>query len=131
PVSCSGFFVRQRQHLSYITHHADYLNPRSQTREGTPNLVNKSIQTTRRFDALKLWLTLRILGAAHLVAVGVFFDHRAEALGTEDAQGDQELKRVESAGVVDVLVDPVRRAFAGLAARVEVVGSVGDVAQVL
>lgn len=69
PVSCSGFFVRQRQHLSYITHHADYLNPRSQTREGTPNLVNKSIQTTRRFDALKLWLTLRILGAEHLGAM--------------------------------------------------------------
>lgn len=69
PVSCSGFFVRQRQHLSYITHHADYLNPRSQTREGTPNLVNKSIQTTRRFDALKLWLTLRILGAEHIGAM--------------------------------------------------------------
>ena len=32
-------------------------------------MVNKSIQTTRRFDALKLWLTLRILGAEHLGAM--------------------------------------------------------------
>jgi L-2,4-diaminobutyrate decarboxylase len=33
--------------------------------------VDKSIQTTRRFDALKLWLTLRIMGAD---AIGALFD---------------------------------------------------------
>ncbi|HSL35837.1 MAG TPA: pyridoxal-dependent decarboxylase, partial [Arthrobacter sp.] len=33
--------------------------------------VDKSIQTTRRFDALKLWLTLRIMGAD---ALGALFD---------------------------------------------------------
>jgi L-2,4-diaminobutyrate decarboxylase len=36
-----------------------------------PNQVDKSLQTTRRFDALKLWLTLRILGAD---GVGELFD---------------------------------------------------------
>ncbi|PKH26949.1 pyridoxal-dependent decarboxylase [Enterobacterales bacterium CwR94] len=61
-VSCGAFFVRDRQHLSHVTVHADYLNPLSAQQEGTPNLVNKSIQTTRRFDALKMWLTLRIMG---------------------------------------------------------------------
>ena len=36
-----------------------------------PNQVDKSLQTTRRFDALKLWLTLRIMGAD---GVGELFD---------------------------------------------------------
>ncbi|MEV5447990.1 pyridoxal-dependent decarboxylase, partial [Streptomyces sp. NPDC052644] len=36
-----------------------------------PNQVDKSLQTTRRFDALKLWLTLRIMGPE---AIGSLFD---------------------------------------------------------
>ena len=72
PVSCSAFFVKDKQHFSYLTYHVEYLNPLSASLEGTPNLVNKSIQTTRRFDALKLWLTLRIMGAKQL---GLAFEH--------------------------------------------------------
>ncbi|WP_144391848.1 pyridoxal phosphate-dependent decarboxylase family protein [Pleionea sediminis] len=75
PVSCGAFFAKSKQHLKVVTHHADYLNPLSQSKEGTPNLVNKSIQTTRRFDALKLWLTLRVMGATQL---GAFFDQLIE-----------------------------------------------------
>lgn len=71
PVSCSAFLVKDKQHLSAVTYHAEYLNPLSQHKEGTPNLVNKSIQTTRRFDALKLWLTLRTMGAQ---TIGEAFD---------------------------------------------------------
>ncbi len=63
PVACSGFFARDKSHFNVVTHHADYLNPLSAAQEGTPDLVNKSIQTTRRFDALKLWMTLREVGA--------------------------------------------------------------------
>ncbi|WP_438764737.1 pyridoxal phosphate-dependent decarboxylase family protein [Kushneria sp. TE3] len=63
PVSCSACLVRDRRQLGHVTYHADYLNPRDQADQGTPDLVNKSLQTTRRFDALKLWLTLRTLGA--------------------------------------------------------------------
>ncbi|TQV84725.1 aspartate aminotransferase family protein [Exilibacterium tricleocarpae] len=66
PVSCGAFFVKDGADLALVTHHAEYLNPLSQRREGTPNLVDKSIQTTRRFDALKLWLTLRIMGPGKL-----------------------------------------------------------------
>lgn len=69
PVSCSAFLVRNRHHLSCVTWHADYLNPFSAAQLGTPNLVDKSLQTTRRFDALKLWLTLRTLGAEQLGAM--------------------------------------------------------------
>lgn len=66
PVSCGAFFAKNKHHLKAVTHHADYLNPLSQRQEGTPNLVDKSLQTTRRFDALKLWLTLRVMGARSL-----------------------------------------------------------------
>lgn len=71
PVSCGAFFARDKRHLAAVTYHADYLNPLSQLKEGTPNLVNKSLQTTRRFDALKLWLTLRVMG---INAIGEGFD---------------------------------------------------------
>lgn len=66
PVSCSAFFVKDKQHLSIVTYHAEYLNPLSQQQAGTPDLCNKSIQTTRRFDALKLWFSLRTVGAKNL-----------------------------------------------------------------
>lgn len=62
PVSSSGFLVNDRRYFGLITHYADYLNPKDQEEDGIPNQVNKSIQTTRRFDALKLWFTLRIMG---------------------------------------------------------------------
>jgi L-2,4-diaminobutyrate decarboxylase len=68
PVSSSALLVRDRAALRHVTHHADYLNPA----EGAlPNQVDKSLQTTRRFDALKLWMTLRTLGPD---AVGAMFD---------------------------------------------------------
>ena len=68
PVSSSALVVRDRDTLGHVTHHADYLNPRTAV---TPNQVDKSLQTTRRFDALKLWMTLRVTGAD---AIGEMFD---------------------------------------------------------
>ncbi|WP_377325564.1 pyridoxal phosphate-dependent decarboxylase family protein [Pimelobacter simplex] len=59
PVSSSAIIVRDRATLRPATWHADYLNPREAT---NPNQVDKSLQTTRRFDALKLWVTLRTMG---------------------------------------------------------------------
>ncbi|MFR9777518.1 pyridoxal phosphate-dependent decarboxylase family protein [Micromonospora sp. MS34] len=68
PVSSSALLVRDRRTLRHATYHADYLNPADAT---VPNQVDKSLQTTRRFDALKLWLTLRVMGPD---AVGALFD---------------------------------------------------------
>jgi glutamate/tyrosine decarboxylase-like PLP-dependent enzyme len=62
PVSASALLVRDGAHLGHVTWHADYLNPEDPGGTGHPNQVDKSLQTTRRFDALKLWLTLRIMG---------------------------------------------------------------------
>ncbi|TCQ99875.1 L-2,4-diaminobutyrate decarboxylase [Sphingobacterium sp. JUb20] len=67
PISGSAFIVRDKRLLHIIKHHADYLNPEDQDYEEYPAQVNKSItQTTRRFDALKLWFTLRLMGRAKL-----------------------------------------------------------------
>jgi L-2,4-diaminobutyrate decarboxylase len=41
---------------------AEYLNSAYDEEHGVPNLVSKSLQTTRRFDALKLWMTVEALG---------------------------------------------------------------------
>ncbi|MCX5607838.1 aspartate aminotransferase family protein [Streptomyces sp. NBC_00047] len=71
PVSSSAMLVRDRDTLKHATYHADYLNPRRMAEERIPNQVDKSIQTTRRFDALKLWMTLRVMGAD---GVGSLFD---------------------------------------------------------
>lgn len=66
PVSSSGFMLKDRAFFKHITLHSDYLNPLAEKGQGYPNLVDKSLQTTRRFDALKLWMTLRTMGAASL-----------------------------------------------------------------
>jgi L-2,4-diaminobutyrate decarboxylase len=60
PVAASALLVRDAATLRHVTWHADYLNPRDTDH---PNQVDKSLQTTRRFDALKLWLALRVTGA--------------------------------------------------------------------
>ncbi|MFE7356076.1 pyridoxal phosphate-dependent decarboxylase family protein [Streptomyces sp. NPDC057543] len=71
PVSSSAVLVRDRATLRHATYHAEYLNPQRMTAERIPNQVDKSLQTTRRFDALKLWMTLRVMGAD---GVGRLFD---------------------------------------------------------
>lgn len=66
PVSSSVFIVNDKRYFGLITHYADYLNPQEHHEDGIPNQVNKSLQTTRRFDALKLWFTLRLMGKEEL-----------------------------------------------------------------
>ncbi|MGE7906343.1 pyridoxal phosphate-dependent decarboxylase family protein [Peribacillus sp. NPDC094092] len=62
PISCGAFLVSDSNSFQYIQHHADYLNPQEDEAEGMVHLVNKSVQTTRRFDALKLWMSLQAVG---------------------------------------------------------------------
>ncbi|MFE3851526.1 lysine decarboxylase DesA [Streptomyces griseorubiginosus] len=71
PVSSSAVLVKDAATLRHATYHAEYLNPRRMVQERIPNQVDKSLQTTRRFDALKLWMTLRVMGAD---GIGELFD---------------------------------------------------------
>ncbi|MFC4470977.1 lysine decarboxylase DesA [Streptomyces xiangluensis] len=75
PVSSSAVLVRDAATLRHATYHAEYLNPRRMAQERIPNQVDKSLQTTRRFDALKLWMTLRVMGAD---GIGELFDEVCE-----------------------------------------------------
>ncbi|MDT0403845.1 MULTISPECIES: lysine decarboxylase DesA [Streptomyces] len=75
PVSSSAVLVRDAATLRHATYHAEYLNPRRMVEERIPNQVDKSLQTTRRFDALKLWMTLRVMGAD---GIGQLFDEVCE-----------------------------------------------------
>jgi len=62
PMPCSAFLLRDARHFETIKLHADYLNPEAHEEEGIPNLVTTSLLTSRRFDALKLWISLQALG---------------------------------------------------------------------
>ncbi|MFC9732924.1 pyridoxal phosphate-dependent decarboxylase family protein [Streptomyces roseolus] len=96
PVSSSAVLVRDRATLRHATYHADYLNPLRTVAEQIPNQVDKSLQTTRRFDALKLWMTLRVMGAD---GVGELFDEVCDL-----ASAGYELLAADPR--YDVVVDP-------------------------
>jgi glutamate/tyrosine decarboxylase-like PLP-dependent enzyme len=89
PVSSSALIVADGAHLGHVTWHADYLNPKDAAH---PNQVDKSIQTTRRFDALKLWLTLRIMGPDRIGEyVDTVVDLATEVGNRLDGHADVEL----------------------------------------
>ena len=69
PIPCSAFLLRDARYFDSIKLHADYLNPELHEDDGIPNLVTTSLLTTRRFDALKLWISFQSLGRAKLAAM--------------------------------------------------------------
>lgn len=72
PISCGVFIIKNKADFDYIRLHADYLNPESNQDHGILDLVYKSIQTTRRFDALKPFIAMQHVG---LQKFGQMIDH--------------------------------------------------------
>ena len=62
PISCGAFLVKDGKSLEAFSLHADYLNREEDEEDGYTNLVGKSMQTTRRFDALKVWMAFLTRG---------------------------------------------------------------------
>lgn len=62
PISCGLFLVKDSKTFEPFSFHADYLNREEDEEEGYVNLVGKSLQTTRRFDALKVWMAFQVRG---------------------------------------------------------------------
>ncbi|GGS95086.1 MULTISPECIES: pyridoxal phosphate-dependent decarboxylase family protein [Streptomyces] len=62
PVPAGLLAVPDTAHLSPLAHQADYLNAADDTEAGLPDLLGRSLRTTRRPDALKIAATLRALG---------------------------------------------------------------------
>ncbi|MBF0708771.1 aspartate aminotransferase family protein [Alkalihalobacillus hwajinpoensis] len=88
PISCGAFLVKNKESFRFLIQHADYLNPLEDVEEGIPNLVNKSILTSRRLDAFKLFLSLKTIGTN---LFGEMIDHTfilaqttAEYLSSQD-----------------------------------------------
>ena len=63
PISCSAILMRDGERLKCFELHADYLNREEDEEDGYINLVGKSMQTTRRFDALKVFMAFQTRGA--------------------------------------------------------------------
>lgn len=62
-ISCGALLIKDKSNFNCLLHHADYLNRED---DELPNLVDKSIATTKRFDALKIFMTLKSVGAKTL-----------------------------------------------------------------
>lgn len=62
PISCGALLLRDGEAFRWMARNAAYLNPADDDEAGVPNLVAKSVQTTRRFDALKPYVAFRALG---------------------------------------------------------------------
>ncbi|WP_455427879.1 aspartate aminotransferase family protein [Dryocola sp. LX212] len=68
-ISCGAFLLKEARHYELMRYQAAYLNSEFDEEQGVPNLVSKSLQTTRRFDALKLWMGLEALGQKQYAAI--------------------------------------------------------------
>lgn len=69
PVAAGLLAVPDRARLAPLAVTADYLNADDDTEAGLPDLLGRSLRTTRRPDILKVAVTLRALGRTGLAAL--------------------------------------------------------------
>ncbi|WP_028809624.1 pyridoxal phosphate-dependent decarboxylase family protein [Streptomyces sp. 351MFTsu5.1] len=69
PVAAGLLAVRSGSDLAALNHRADYLNADDDTEAGLPDLLGRSLRTTRRPDILKIAVTLKTLGREGLGAL--------------------------------------------------------------
>ncbi|WP_137990012.1 pyridoxal phosphate-dependent decarboxylase family protein [Streptomyces vilmorinianum] len=69
PAAAGLLAVRDTTDLAALAHTADYLNADDDTEAGLPDLLGRSLRTTRRPDILKTAVTLRALGRHGLGAL--------------------------------------------------------------
>ncbi|MFD4566686.1 pyridoxal phosphate-dependent decarboxylase family protein [Streptomyces sp. NPDC058251] len=62
PVAAGLLAVKDPHDLTALAHRADYLNADDDTEAGLPDLLGRSLRTTRRPDILKIAVTLKTLG---------------------------------------------------------------------
>jgi L-2,4-diaminobutyrate decarboxylase len=123
PISCGVFLVRQARALEILRRRIPYLDPNDGEVQLGPNLVAKSIETTRRFDALKVLVTLRALGRTTLaelldrtVAVArhaaLAIAQRPELALLAEPMTNTVLFRWQGGGARDALANAVNRRLA-------------------
>ncbi|NOH24729.1 pyridoxal phosphate-dependent class III aminotransferase [Vibrio europaeus] len=92
-ISCGAVLLKDKANFKYLLHHADYLN---REHDELPNLVDKSIATTKRFDALKVFMTMQSVGPDTL---GKMYDHLLE-------QTQQVADLIENDSAFELLAQP-------------------------
>ncbi|GAB7107712.1 aminotransferase class V-fold PLP-dependent enzyme [Streptomyces phaeofaciens JCM 4814] len=80
PVAAGLLAVRDTTDLTALRHRADYLNADDDTEAGLPDLLGRSLRTTRRPDILKIAVTLKTLGRDGLGTLVDQVCHRAHEL---------------------------------------------------
>ncbi|QUG73879.1 aspartate aminotransferase family protein [Erwinia sp. E602] len=94
-ISCGAFLLKEARHYELMRYQAAYLNSEFDEAAGVPNLVSKSLQTTRRFDALKLWMGLEALGQqqyAEIIDHGVTLAQQVAGYVTEQPELELVMK---------------------------------------
>ncbi|WP_435282396.1 pyridoxal phosphate-dependent decarboxylase family protein [Streptomyces koelreuteriae] len=71
PIAAGLLAVKNPRDLTALRQRADYLNAADDTEAGLPDLLGRSLRTTRRPDVLKLAVTLKTLGR---VGIGTLVD---------------------------------------------------------
>ncbi|MFE4668626.1 pyridoxal phosphate-dependent decarboxylase family protein [Streptomyces sp. NPDC056716] len=66
PLAAGALTLSDPAELAALTHHADYLNATDDTDAGLPDLLGRSLRTSRRPDALKIAVTFKTLGRTGL-----------------------------------------------------------------
>ena len=69
PISCSAVLFKDKKDLEPFLLHANYLNREEDEEDGYLNLVGKGIQTTRRFDALKVLFSCKARGRREYASI--------------------------------------------------------------
>ncbi|MEU4079932.1 aspartate aminotransferase family protein [Streptomyces venezuelae] len=120
PAAAGLLAVRDGHDLTALGHTAAYLNADDDTEAGLPDLLGRSLRTTRRPDVLKTAVTLRALGRTGLGALVDACMDRAQDLAdlVEKAPGldlrarptlTTVLFRPNGPGVTDATVADIRR----------------------
>ena len=92
PIGASALLVRDVALLGAVHHHSDYLNRPGDEADGMLNLAGRSLDTSRRFDALKVLVGLRSTGRRRLAAmVEQLVDLARDTARAVDAHADLEL----------------------------------------
>ena len=92
PISAGALLLRDGEEFGWMARNAAYLNPAAHDEAGVPNLVAKSVQTTRRFDALKPYVAFRALGREGMAElVGGTLELAADAAALLESAPDFEL----------------------------------------
>ena len=85
PISASALLVADEASFGLIRRHSEYLDREEDAETGVLNLVGRSLDTSRRFDALKALVSLRTVGRAGLASM---LEHLVDTASTVAASID-------------------------------------------